>query len=125
MITISSKGSFRNTERRLKRMTHGEIGAVLERYGQAGVDALSNATPVRTGETADLWDYQVVRDSRSYSIVWTNSHVVNGVNIAILIQYDHGTRNGGFVQGRDYINPAIRPIFDKIAADVWKAVTSK
>jgi hypothetical protein len=95
----------------------------LEQYGQKGVDALASATPKDSGETAHCWAYKIERKSGKVSIVWSNTNVVNGSNIAVLIQYGHGTGTGGYVQGRDYINPAIRPIFDKIADDVWKKVT--
>jgi hypothetical protein len=124
MISFESKGSFQNTDRFLKKMAKRDIYSTLKAYGEAGVNALSNATPVSTGKTADSWEYEIVKKRSSYSIIWSNTNVVNGKPIAILLQYGHGTGTGGFVQGRDYINPAIRPIFDKIAADVWKEVTS-
>ena len=124
MITFTSKGSFRNTERFLSRMSKGDIFAALGRYGQSGVDALANATPRDSGLTAELWTYEVRKKSGLYQILWKNSHVEDGRPIAILLQYGHATGTGGYVQGRDYINPAIRPIFDQIANDVWKVVTS-
>jgi len=96
----------------------------LDRYGQAGVDALSSATPLDSGETASSWGYRIKKRKNSVVIEWTNSNVVDGVPIAVILQYGHGTRNGGYVQGRDYINPAIRSIFDQIAADVWKEVSN-
>ena len=123
-ITIESKGSFKNTERFLSRMKTGEIFAALDRYGQVGVAALATVTPVDSGETANSWTYTVTKKRGAYSIIWRNTHVVAGQPVAILLQYGHGTGTGGYVQGRDFINPAIRPIFDQIANEVWKAVTA-
>lgn len=97
----------------------------LEKYAQEGVAALSSATPVDSGLTAASWDYEIVKKKGAISIYWTNSNINAGVPIAVILQYGHGTNNGGYVQGRDYINPAIRPIFDKIAENAWKEVTSK
>ena len=123
MISFESKGSFQNTERWLNRMSKGEIYATLERYGQAGVDALNSATPKDSGLTANSWYYEVVRDRRYWGLIWYNSYKVDGRPIVILLQYGHGTGTGGYVAGRDFINPAIKPIFDKIAADAWKEIT--
>ena len=95
----------------------------LDRYGRAGVAALASATPVDTGITAGSWYYQIERDNGSVTIAFHNSNVQSGVPIAIILQYGHGTRNGGWVVGRDYINPAIQPIFDQIANDAWREVT--
>lgn len=95
---------------------------VLDRYAQAGVLALQSATPVESGETAYSWDYKITQKGSTFKITWTNSHVVDGIPIAILIQYGHATRNGGYVEGKDYINPALKPIFDKIAEEAWKEV---
>ena len=89
-----------------------------------GVSALESATPVDSGLTASSWDYEIHQSRNSAKIVWTNSNINQGVPIAIILQYGHGTRNGGYVQGRDYINPAIKPVFDRIAEGVWKEVTS-
>lgn len=124
MIRLESKGSFRRTDAFLDKMRKRSILSVLNRYGEAGCDALANATPVDTGLTAGSWTYDVEQKRKSYSIVWRNTHTKNGMVIAILLQYGHGTGTGGFVRGYDYINPAIKPIFDRIAADVWKEVTS-
>lgn len=96
----------------------------LDKYGREGVAALAAATPIDTGNTAGSWVYEIVREAGSASIVFSNTNVVNGENIAILLQYGHGTGTGGYVVGRDYINPAIQPIFDKIANNAWKEVTS-
>lgn len=124
IISIKSSGSFTNTERFLKAMSKGDIFNALEQYGRRGVDALRSATPFESGLTAELWSYKVEKTGSAYSITWSNTHSVSGVNIAVILQYGHGTGTGGYVAGRDYINPAIRPIFDKIADDVWKEVTS-
>jgi hypothetical protein len=123
MIIISHSGSFNNTENFFKRSVSREYLLALEKYGREGVAALASATPVDTGETANSWDYNVVMTSGGFKIEWGNSHVESGIPIAVLIQYGHGTRNGGYVQGRDFINPVIQPIFDKIADEIWKEVT--
>jgi hypothetical protein len=123
-ITITQKGSFNNTETYLRKLQQADLFRTLDHYGNLGVNALSNATPVRTGLTASSWYYEIVTRRGYYSIRWKNSHIEHGIPIAIILQYGHGTRNGGYVQGRDYINPAIRPIFDQIAADAWREVTS-
>lgn len=123
-ISFSSKGSFSKTENFLAAMSRGDLFAALDAYGQEGVAALSSATPKDSGETAAAWGYKVSRGISRTTISWTNSHVVNGVPIAIILQFGHGTGTGGYVQGRDYINPAIKPVFDKIADKAWKAVTS-
>ena len=122
MITFESKGSFQNTEKFLKKMSSNDIFNSLHKYGRMGVAALASTTPVDTGLAASSWEYEIVRERGSYTIYWLNTNVENGANVAILIQYGHGTGTGGYVQGRDYINPAIQPIFDKIADDVWKEV---
>lgn len=123
MIKIRHKGNFKNTEKLLNRgIKVDTLTSILMRYGEEGVSALSSATPVNTGKTADSWSYVITRSPNSISIHWTNSNVVNGVPIAIILQYGHGTRNGGYVIGRDYINPTIRPIFDKISNAAWEEV---
>ena len=125
MITFESRGDFKKTETFFDRMLKDNvISQALRKFGQEGVNALSNATPVGSGLTAASWDYEVINKGGSWSVVWTNSHIVDGTPLVILLQYGHGTGTGGYVQGRDFINPAIRPIFDRIADDVWKAVTS-
>ena len=124
MITFESKGDWKSTDAFLKAITDDRIFSSLEKYGRMGVNALANATPVETGLSAQSWDFEVKRSKGSYSITWYNSHVVNGVSVVILLQYGHGTGTGGYVQGHDFINPALRPIFDQIADEVWKAVTS-
>jgi nanoRNase/pAp phosphatase (c-di-AMP/oligoRNAs hydrolase) len=124
MIKITSRGSFKKTESFLDRMSRGEILSVLESNAQAGVEALRAATPIDSGATAAAWGYEVDKVGGNYRITWTNSNIVNGAPLAVMLQYGHGTGTGGFVQGRDYINPAIQPVFDRIAENVWKAVTS-
>ena len=124
-VVFKHKGNLKKTTRFLERMVKEEYLKNLDKYGQEGVQALSLATPVDSGKTAASWDYRIEKTNDGTKIVWTNSNVNKGVNIAIILQYGHGTRNGGYVQGRDYINPAIRPIFDKIADDAWKEVTKE
>lgn len=123
MIVVKHSGNFDKTEKFLKRMSKGDIFKSLDRYGQKGVSALAAATPRDSGKTASSWSYEVQMGSNSYSIIWSNNNTNKGVNIAVILQYGHGTRNGGFVQGRDYINPAMRPVFDQIAEEAWKEVT--
>lgn len=118
MITITQKGSFKNTERYLSRLKSADVFAVLSKYGSLGANALSNATPTESGETAGSWSYEIVQRPGYYSIRWHNTHVVDGVPIAIILDYGHGTGTGGYVQGRNYIMPAIRPIFDQMSADI-------
>lgn len=122
MITVESKGNFDNTEKLLKRIKSRDYLKVLDKFGQRGVTALSGATPTRSGKTASSWDYEVLVSGGGVTLQWTNSNINNGVSIAIILQYGHGTRNGGYVVGRDYINPAMRPLFDKMADEAWKAV---
>lgn len=122
MIKVTTTGSFDKTERFLKRVLHGDIFANLDRYGLEGVNALAAATPVDTGLTASSWDYEVRRTKGSYSITWYNRDEIVGLNVAIMLQYGHGTGTGGYVQGRDYINPVIKPLFDRIAEDVRREV---
>lgn len=123
MITFSSKGNFKKTFNFMERAKEVVHLGNLDKYGREGVAALAAATPIDTGKTASSWVYEIVREADSASIVFSNTNVVNGENIAILLQYGHGTRNGGYVVGRDYINPAIQPIFDKMATDAWREVT--
>lgn len=122
-ISAEFSGSFKKTEDWLMQLQRGEIFKSLNRYGQEGVNALAAATPKDSGTTAESWTYEIKEDATSYSIIWGNTNVVDGRPIAVLIQHGHGTGTGGYVQGRDYINPALRPIFDRIANEVWKAVT--
>lgn len=125
-ITISYRGSFSKTLKLLRKsqMINAFLLRKMEKYGRMGVEALSAATPRRTGRTADSWGYEVHGDKDKIEIVWTNSNNNHGVYIAVLIQYGHGTRNGGYVQGIDYINPAMRPVFEEIAKSAWMEVMS-
>lgn len=124
MFSFESTGSFNKTEAALLKMSKGDIFSALDSYAREGVSALASATPVDSGITASSWSYEVTKSRGYYSITWTNSHVIDGRPIVIMLQYGHGTGTGGYVQGRDFINPAMKPIFDKIADKVWKAVTS-
>lgn len=123
-VNFEVSGGFTKTERFLNRMKRREYLNVLDEFGRDGVQALRNATPVDSGATAEAWDYEIKRTRNYTEIVWTNSNINDGVPIAVILQYGHGTGTGGYVQGRDYINPAIRPVFDKIAEKAWKVVTS-
>jgi len=123
MISITEKGSFKNTEKFLNSLLRHEQFTALAKFGPMGVAALASATPRDTSLTANSWTYEIIQKRGYYSMIWSNTYIENGVPIAVLIQYGHGTKNGGYVPGRDYINPAIRPIFDQMAADMWKVVT--
>lgn len=123
MIHITQRGDFSKTEKFLKKSFGRDYRGVLEKYGQQGVSALSAATPIDSGLTAISWSYKIIQNESTISIIWENSNVQKGVNIAIILQYGHGTRNGGYVNGIDYINPALKPIFDKMADAAWKEVT--
>lgn len=123
MITITQKGSFDKTEKYLRNLKLSKLLAVLNKYGSIGVDALARATPVETGETAASWYYTIVQRPGYYSIRWHNRHEDKGFPVAVMLQYGHGTGTGGYVQGRNYIMPAIRPVFDQIAAEAWEEVT--
>ena len=124
MITFRQKGDFSKFNRYLERLKEAVKLGDLNKYGRQGVQALSSATPIESGETANSWYYKINRTKESVSITFHNSNIQNDVPIAIILQYGHGTGTGGWVEGRDYINPAIQPIFDKIAEDAWKEVTS-
>lgn len=125
MISFRSKGDFRNLEKLLKKTLSKDYKTILQIYGQRGVVALASATPKDTGITAASWSYDIVENTKAgtISVVWYNSHMSGRYNIALILQYGHGTRNGGYVEGIDYINPALRPIFDDLAQQAWKAVT--
>lgn len=124
MITFEQSGDFRKTESFLAKMSKNDIFSTLDKYGRMGVSALSNATPATSGLAASSWNYFVKKSKSQYSITWTNSNIENGFPVVVMLQYGHGTGTGGYVKGYDFINPAIRPIFDKISNEVWKAVTS-
>lgn len=123
MISFRQKGDFSKVTSFLEKAKEVVHIGDLDKYGREGVAALASATPVDTGQTANSWYYEIVNKNGSATITFNNSNIQNGVPIAIILQYGHGTRNGGWVQGRDYINPAIQPIFDKIADEAWKEVT--
>jgi hypothetical protein len=122
MIRLNVKGSTKRTEAFLRKNKKLNFSN-LDTFGVQGVNALAQATPVDTGITASSWNYQITQEEGKTKITWTNSNVVKGQQIAILLQYGHATRNGGYVVGRDYINPALQPIFDDIAKNAWKDVT--
>lgn len=123
MIYINQRGSFSKTEKFLKKSFGRNYLDVLEKYARQGVSALSASTPLDSGLTAVSWSYEIIQENDTISIIWKNSNINKGVNIAIILQYGHATRNGGYVSGRDYINPALQPIFDKMADAAWKEVT--
>lgn len=123
MISFRQRGDFSKLTRFLEKAKEAVKIGDLDRYGREGVVALSSATPQDSGLTASSWYYEIKHENGSVSISFHNSNINEGVPIAIILQYGHGTRNGGWVQGRDYINPAIQPIFDKIADNAWKEVT--
>ena len=123
-ISFVVKGDTHNTERFLSNLLKLRYDAIVRNAAEAGVRALESATPEDSGLAARSWTYRVEHTSRGFTIVWLNTDIENGFPVALMIQYGHGTGTGGYVQGRDYINPAIRPIFDQLANDVWKAVRS-
>ena len=123
MITFRQKGDFSKLSRYLERAKEAARIGVLDKYGREGGSALASATPVESGKTAGSWYYEIKRQNGSVSIIFKNSNINKGVPIAIVLQYGHGTGTGGWVEGRDYINPAIQPIFDRIADEAWREVT--
>ena len=123
MITFRQKGDFSKLTNFMEKAKEAVRIGDLDRYGREGVAALMSATPVDTGETAKSWYYEIVRKNGSVQINFNNRNIQNGVPIAVILQYGHGTRNGGWVEGRDYINPAVQPIFDDIAKNAWREVT--
>ena len=123
MITFTQKGNFSRVNRFFEKALNAVKLGELDKYGRLGVDALARATPRDTGKTAESWQYKITRSDGSASISWYNTNENDGVNIAVILQYGHGTKNGGYVRGRDYINPAIQPVFDQIAESAWKEIT--
>ena len=123
MISFRQKGDFSKLNRFLEKAKAVARLSILDKYGREGVAALASATPVDTGETANSWFYEITHDNGSATITFCNSHVNKGVPIAIILQYGHGTGTGGWVEGRDYINPAIQPVFDRIVDEAWEEVT--
>lgn len=123
MIGVKHGGSFNSLEKFLKEYNRQKLLSILDQCGQMGVDALSASTPIETGLASESWGYMVTTSKTGFGITWTNDDVEDGCNVIILIQYGHGTKNGGYVEGRDFINPAIQPIFDKIEQIMWEEVT--
>ena len=124
MISFKESGDFKNLEKLLSFSKKANIEAILNKYGQIGVEALSAATPSRSGKTASSWSYKVTRSKGNLQIDWYNTNTNKGENIAILIQYGHGTGTGGYVHGIDYVNPAMKPIFDQLSRDLWMEVNA-
>ena len=125
MISLTSKGDFRKTEKFMKNARTKKLMSILKQYGEEGVAALMVATPLDTGRTASSWRYEIKVENNCIRLVFHNDNIQNGVPIAIILQYGHGTGTGGWVEGRDYINPAIQPVFDKIAKSAWKEAKIK
>ena len=125
VIVFKQKGNWKKTRKFLKHCSHLNIDEILEQYGQQGVEALKFATPRNTGKTAESWSYEIVKEPEKISIIWRNDNLTDGIPVAVLLQYGHGTRNGGYVEGIDYINPAMRPIFERIAARAWGEVKTQ
>lgn len=123
MVKVTQKGDFSKVTSYLKRIGHIKYLNILERYGVDGVEALSMATPIDSGDTANSWYYEVGQSKNGYTITFHNHNIKDNVNIAIILDTGHGTGTGGYVVGRHYINPAVLPVFDKIAAEAWKEVT--
>ena len=123
MIKFEQKGNFSKSTNFLKNFTKSKLTKDLDKFGRKGVEALKSVTPIDTGLTASSWYYEIIEEKNSTKINFCNSNIQNGVPIAVILQYGHGTRNGGWVEGRDYINPAIQPIFDAIANNAWEEVT--
>lgn len=123
MITFHHKGDFSKLAGIFERMKHAIHASNLDKYGREGVAALSSATPVDSGETANSWEYEITYSHDGARLSFNNTNINDGVPIAIILQYGHATKNGGWVEGRDYINPAIQPIFDRIASEAWAEVT--
>ena len=123
MIKFKSKGDFSKTISYMNKASKAIDLSILDKYGKMGVAALAAATPVDSGKTSKSWRYEISRTSKSATITFLNSNIQNGVPIAIILQYGHGSRNGGYVQGQDYINPALEPVFKRLSDEAWKEVT--
>lgn len=123
MISVKCNGDFSKTLRYLGKVSKAVKDIDLDKFGKAGVDALASATPVESGKTASSWTYEITRGAESITIEFLNTNINNNVNIAIILQLGHGTGTGGWVEGRDYINPAIQPIFDELVEHAWREVT--
>jgi hypothetical protein len=122
LITLSSSGDFSKTKKFLKKLSSNDLFVNLNKYGKMGVNALEKYTPEESGLTSESWGYRIINSKTNPGIEWYNTNTNDGVNVAILIQYGHGTGTGGYVEGIDYINPAIRPVFEKIVNDIWRQV---
>lgn len=122
IVNFRQKGDFGKTDRFLHNLIEAHYRSKLRHYAEQGVAALAAATPTDSGTTASSWGYEIVEEAGRLAIHWTNTNVQNGVNIAVILQYGHATRNGGWVEGIDYINPAMKPIFEKMASEAWKEV---
>jgi hypothetical protein len=122
MVKFTVSGSYKNTRKFLKKAQKVDLSSILNKYGQLGVEALSKATPKDTGKTASSWFYEISYGKDGPTIEWKNSNRQKGVLIAVILQYGHGTGTGGYVEGRDYINPALQPVFDDLAKAAWKEV---
>ena len=122
MITFKIKGDYKRAERYFKRLTQKKYLQILDKYGKQGVEALAAATPKDTGRTAESWRYEIETGPTSSSIIFVNDTINKYVNIAVILQYGHATRNGGWVEGRDYINPAVQPLFDEMVQKAWEEV---
>ena len=122
MIKFKQTGDFRRTEKILRKLGNGDYLKGFEKFGEAGVEALRSATPVDTGKTAASWSYSIQKTKKGLSIVWSNSNINKGVNVAVLIQYGHATGNGAYIEGVDYINPSLKPVFELIAKEAWEEV---
>lgn len=123
MISFTHKGNFNKVEKFFNRALGKKYMYIFERYAKEGLVALMASTPIDTGMTAISWDYRIEKTKNSIRIIWFNTNIVDGIPIAVIIQYGHGTRNGGYVEGIDYINPALKPVFDKLTLDLWAEVT--
>jgi len=123
MISFKHSGSFNKTDKFFKRVLFSDYLHIFNKYGVIGVNALSSVTPLDTGKTANSWGYKIQRSNKGISITWTNSNMVDGIPVVILLQYGHVGKNGGYIQGLDFINPIMKPIFNKIIDDIWKEVT--
>lgn len=124
LISFRHRGNFKKTKRFFKRTSDRDYLSILDIYGRMGVEALSSSTPIDSGKTAESWSYEIEKTGDKTTIYWINTNTNQGVNIAVILQYGHGTGTGGYVQGRDYINPAMRPVFDMIADQAWREVVS-
>jgi len=123
MISFKHSGSFNKTDKFFKRVLFSDYLHIFNKYGVIGVNALSSVTPLDTGKTANSWGYKIQRSNKGVLITWTNSNIVDGIPVVILLQYGHVGKNGGYIQGLDFINPIMKPIFNKIIDDIWKEVT--